>query len=113
MSRRVDIGDNFEIYRKKVESVSVLFKLFNIADCKIKGLLARWVVTGARFEVEWPKDPSTVLSHFGASRFAYNFALAQVISDMDAKLNDPNHKSVSGNLAALRKSWNCDKAKVA
>ena len=39
-------------------------------------------------EVEWPTDPdraALVRSHFGARRKAFNWGLAQVKADLDAK----------------------------
>ncbi|CAG4934665.1 IS607 family element RNA-guided endonuclease TnpB [Acidithrix sp. C25] len=75
-----------------------------------------WTVTGASFEVEWPKDPqvaSGIRSHFGARRFAYNWALAKVKSDMDAKRTDVSYPSTPWTLEALRKRWNQEKNEVA
>ena len=80
----------------------MLFKLF---DDEGKQVPSGWSVTGARFEVEWPKGPSVVRSHFGARRFAYNWALGQVKADLDAKKQDPEHEPVPWTLGALRKKW--------
>ncbi len=47
-----------------------------------------WVTRGFVFEVTLPDDPeaaSRVRPHFGARRFAYNWALAQVKAGLDAK----------------------------
>jgi putative transposase len=66
---------------------------FEIPD----GLVAR----GFTFEVSWPTDPvarARVRSHFGARRFAYNWALAQVKADLDERKLDPTHQSVPWNL---------------
>ena len=82
LSRLVRITGDFESRREAVESISVLFRLFDEDGAEVP---SGWSVTGARFEVEWPKDPSVVHSHFGARRFAYNWALAQVKADMDAR----------------------------
>jgi putative transposase len=75
-----------------------------------------WIARGFTFEVAWPTDPvarARIRSHFGARRFAYNWALAQVKADLDAKKLDPTHTSVPWNLYALRKRFNAEKATVA
>ena len=64
-----------------------------------------WIARGFTFEVAWPADPEAVArihSHFGARRFAYNWALARVKADLDAKKLDPTHESLPWNLYALR-----------
>jgi putative transposase len=51
-----------------------------------------YVAKGFSFEVEWPEQEdraSLVRSHLGARRFAFNWALGQVESDMDAKSSTP------------------------
>ncbi len=56
---------------------------------------------GFVFEVAWPNDPdaaSKVRSQFGARRFAFNWALARVKADMDAKKVDSSRVSVPWNL---------------
>jgi len=111
-TNKVALND-FEVHRKAVESVSVLFRLFADDDTEVP---SGWVVTGAAFEVEWPKDPEVVRrirSHFGARRFAKNWALAQVKADLKAKQADPDHVSVPWTLAGLRKRWNQVKGEVA
>ena len=116
MSARVDVGDDFETHRSSVESVSVLFKLFGREGGDLVAVPSGWSVTGARFEVCWPDDPekaSLVRSHFGARRFAYNWALDQVKSDMDARSKDPDHQSIPWSLQGLRKRWNQVKDDVA
>lgn len=63
------------------------------------------MVTAAKFEVEWPADPQRaglVRSHFGARRKAFNWGLAQVKADLDAKAADPAHESVDWDLKSLR-----------
>ena len=75
-----------------------------------------WMVTAAKFEVEWPAEPdraALVRSHFGARRFAFNWGLAQVKADLDAKAVDPGHESVGWDLGSLRKVWNRAKDEVA
>ncbi len=110
LSLRVRITGDFEAHRESVESVTVLFTLFDDDGGQVP---SGWSITGASFEVEWPTDPSVVRSHFGGRRFAYNWALGQVKADMDAKKDDPEHKSVPWTLAALRKRWNEVKGEVA
>jgi putative transposase len=106
---QVSLPGDFEQYREAVESVSVLFSLYDNAGNPIP---SGWTLTGATFEVEWPKN-QLVNSHFGARRFAYNWALATVKADMDAKKNDASYNSTAWTLAALRKRWNQEKSTVA
>ena len=106
---KVSLPGDFEQYRKDVESISVLFKLYDDAG---KSVPSGWTLTGATVEVEWPRD-SLINSHFGARRFAYNWALAKVKSDMDAKKENSDHKSIPWTLGALRKEWNQEKDTVA
>jgi putative transposase len=75
-----------------------------------------YVAKGFGFEVEWPEQEDRaclVRSHFGARRFAYNWPLGQVKSDMDARKLDPSHKSLPWDLYSLRKEWNRVKDQVA
>ena len=109
LSPKVDVGCDLELHRPAIEAVSVLFKLWEDGSRAPSG----WTMTAAKFEVEWPKDPSVVRSHFGARRKAYNWALGQVKADLDAKKTDPTHASVAWTLTALRKQWNHEKADVA
>ncbi|MEW2483740.1 IS607 family element RNA-guided endonuclease TnpB [Mycobacterium sp. NPDC049093] len=123
LSRYVDVGADFESHRAGVESVSVLFKLFNgdadgyaATGSPGEAVPTGWVMTGAKFEVEWPTDPERaglVRSHFGARRFAFNWGLAQVKADLDAKTVDPDHVSLGWDLGSLRKAWNRVKDGVA
>ena len=86
LSRYVDVGAEFESHRAAVESVSVLFGLYDgDADSYAASgspgatLPTGWMVTAAKFEVEWPAEPdraALVRSHFGARRFAFNWGLA-------------------------------------
>ncbi|MDT5105280.1 MAG: putative transposase [Mycobacterium sp.] len=106
-----------------VESVSVLFDPYDgDADCYAqtgspgKALPAGWVVTAAKFEVQWPTEPARaalVCSHFGARRKAFNWGLAQVKVDLDAKAVDPAHGPVGWDLGSLRWAWNRAKDVVA
>lgn len=52
-------------------------------------------------------------SHFGARRKAFNWGLAQVKADLDAKAADPAHESVDWDLKSLRWAWNRAKDDVA
>ena len=72
-----------------------------------------WVSRAFKFEVEWPTDPSIVWQHFGGRRFAFNWALARVKDDLEARRLDAEHESVAWNLYALRKQWNLEKRVVA
>ncbi|CCK54872.1 transposase [Mycobacterium canetti] len=122
-SRYVEIGVDFEAHRPGVESVSVLFELYD-GDANSYAatggpgaqLPSGWMVTAAKFEVEWPADPQRaglVRSHFGARRKAFNWGLAQVKADLDAKAADPAHESVDWDLKSLRWAWNRAKDGVA
>lgn len=74
-----------------------------------QALPSGWMVTAAKFEVEWPAEAERsrlVRSHFGARRKALNWGLALVIADLDAKTVDPAHESVGWEMASLRKAWN-------
>jgi putative transposase len=74
-----------------------------------------WVARGWRFEVETtaPAQGAMVAQHFGARRFAYNWALAQVKANLDARAADPSIPSLAWTLPTLRKAWNQAKAEVA
>ncbi|WP_298340216.1 IS607 family element RNA-guided endonuclease TnpB [Ferrimicrobium sp.] len=112
-TRKVQLPGDFEQYREAVESVSVLFQLSDDTGDKVP---TGWTITGASFEVEWPKEQrlaSLIWSHFGARRFAYNWALSKVKSDIEAKRADENHLSTPWTLEALRKQWNQEKNEVA
>jgi putative transposase len=116
LSRQVDVGTDFEVHRASVESVSVLFKLFDDTRGELVEVPSGWMVTAAKFEVEWPTEAdrrALVRSHFGARRFAFNWGLGQVKADLDAKTIDPAHESVGWDLSSLRKAWNRAKDEVA
>ena len=123
LSRYVDVGADFEVHRPVVESVSVLFELYNgVAEGYAatgspgEPLPTGWVVTAAKFEVEWPTEPdraALVRSHFGARRFAFNWGLAQVKADLDARSVDSGHESLDWDLGSLRWAWNRAKHEVA
>lgn len=123
LSRYVGVGGEFEPYRAAVESVSVLFELY---DCDAVSYASTgspgakvptgWQVTGAKFEVDWPAESdraALVRSHFGARRSAFNWGLNRVKTDLDAKSLDPGHESVGWDLGSLRKAWNRAKDEVA
>jgi putative transposase len=123
LSRYVDVGADFETHRGAVESVSVLFDLFDgdgdgyaASGSPGEQVPSGWTVTAAKFEVEWPTDRDRsrlIRSHFGARRTAFNWGLAQVKADLDARRADPSHESVGWDLASLRKVWNRAKSEVA
>jgi putative transposase len=123
LSRYVDVGADFEPHRRAVESVSVLFDLYDgdrdgYAATGSPGEWAPsgWTMTGAQFEVEWPTDADRrglIRSHFGARRKAFNWGLARVKNDLDARRADPAHESVGWELGSLRWAWNRAKEEVA
>jgi len=74
-----------------------------------------WVARGWRFEVETTTlaQRPRIAQHFGARRFAYNWALAQVKANLDARAADPSVSPLAWTLPTLRKAWNQAKAEVA
>jgi putative transposase len=74
-----------------------------------------WVARGWRFEVETttPSQRALIAQHFGARRFAYNWALAQVRANLDARAANPSVPPLSWTLPILRKAWNQAKDEVA
>ena len=74
-----------------------------------------WVARGFRFEVEPTSSGQLALirQHFGARRFAYNWTLAQVKANLDARAADTHVAPLAWNLPALRKQWNQAKHEVA
>jgi len=76
---------------------------------------AGFIARGWRFEVETttPRQLSLIRQHFGARRFAYNWALAQVKANLDARLADPLVPRLAWDLPTLRRNWNQAKAEVA
>jgi putative transposase len=68
-----------------------------------------------RFEVETTTSAQRPLiaQHFGARRFAYNWALAQVKANLDVRAADPSVPPLAWSLPTLRKAWNQAKAEVA
>ncbi len=57
------MGPDFEVHRETAESVSVFFNLYRD---DLTPAPSGWMVTAAKYEVEWPNDPSVIRSHFGA-----------------------------------------------
>jgi putative transposase len=74
-----------------------------------------WVARGWRFEIETTSagQQQRIVQHFGARRFAYNWALSQVKANLDARKLDPSVPPVPWDLPALRKAWNQAKHEVA
>ncbi len=74
-----------------------------------------WVARGFRFEVEatTATQQELIRQHFGARRFAHNWALAQVRANLDARAVDPAVPALGWSLPALRKAWNQAKQQVA
>jgi putative transposase len=76
---------------------------------------AGYVACGFRFEVEPTSagQPERIAQAFGSRSFAYNWALAQVKANLDARKADPTVAPLAWNLYALRKAWNQAKDEVA
>jgi putative transposase len=74
-----------------------------------------WVARGFRFEVQPTSSGQWVLiwQHFGARRFAHNWALAQVKANLDARAADPTVPPLAWSLPAIRREWNLAKDQVA
>jgi putative transposase len=74
-----------------------------------------WIARGWRFEVETitPAQRSNIAQHFGARRFAYNWALAQVKANLEARAADPSVPPLAWSLPTLRTASNQAKAEVA
>jgi putative transposase len=74
-----------------------------------------WVARGFRFEVEptSPEQPARIAQHFGARRYAHNWALAQVKANLEARKADPAVPPLAWDAYALRKQWNQAKHQVA
>jgi putative transposase len=74
-----------------------------------------WVARGWRFEVETttPTQRDLIAQHFGARRFAYDWALAQVKANLDARTADPSVPALPWTLRTIRKAWNQAKPEVA
>jgi putative transposase len=74
-----------------------------------------WVAYGFRFEVEptTGEQQQLIRRHFGARRFAHNWALAQVKANLDARKADPAVPALGWSLPTLRRAWNQAKQEVA
>jgi len=74
-----------------------------------------WVACGFRFEVAPTTGAQQELigRHFGARRFAHNWALAQVKANLDARTADPAVPALGWSLPTLRRAWNQEKQEVA
>jgi putative transposase len=76
---------------------------------------AGWVARGWQFEVEptTPGQRSLIDQHFGARRFAHNWALAEVKANLNARTADPTVPPLKWSLFDLRRVWNQAKHEVA
>jgi len=74
-----------------------------------------WVARGFRLEVAatTPEQPPRIGQHFGARRFAYNWALAQVKANLDARAADPAVVPLGWGFYDLRRAWNQAKQEAA
>jgi putative transposase len=74
-----------------------------------------WAVRGFQFEVEATarEQPARIAQHFGARRFAHNWALGQVKANLDARAADPAVAPLSWSFYDLRRTWNQAKQEVA
>jgi putative transposase len=74
-----------------------------------------WAARGFQFEVQptTTSQPALIRQHFGARRFAHNWALAQIKANLDARAADPVVPPLAWNLPVLRKQWNQAKQQVA
>jgi putative transposase len=74
-----------------------------------------WVTRGFQFEVEptTPGQTVRIAQHFGARRFAYNWALAQVKANLNARAADPAVAPLAWSFYDLRRTWNQSKQEVA
>jgi hypothetical protein len=66
-----------------------------------------YFVRGWRFEVETttPQQRLLIHQHFGARRFAYNWALAEVTDNLHRRAVDPSVPALAWTLPTLRKTW--------
>jgi putative transposase len=74
-----------------------------------------FIARGFRFEVEptSPEQPARVAQAFGGRRFAYNWALAEVKANLEARKADPAVPPLWWNFYELRRRWNRAKDEVA
>ena len=76
---------------------------------------AGFIARGWRFEVEPTTSGQRALiqQHFGARRFAHNWALAEVRANLNARSTDPSVQPLAWDLPSLRRAWNQAKNQVA
>jgi putative transposase len=76
---------------------------------------AGFIARGWRFEVEATTSGqrSLIQQHFGARRFAHNWALAEVKANLNARSTDPSVQPLPWDLPSLRRAWNQAKNQVA
>jgi putative transposase len=74
-----------------------------------------WGARGFRFEVAATtlEQPARIAQHFGARRFAYNWALAQVKANLEARAADPAVAPVAWSFYDLHRAWNQAKQQAA
>jgi putative transposase len=74
-----------------------------------------WVARGWRFEVEvtGPGQWSVIARQFGGRRYAYNWSLAQVKANLDARAADPTVAPLRWSFYDLRRAWNRAKQEAA
>ena len=66
-----------------------------------------------RVEPATPDQAQWITQHFGARRFAYNWALAQIRANLDARVADPSIALLAWDRYQLHKLWNRAKQQVA
>jgi hypothetical protein len=64
-------------------------------------------------ETTVPQQRSIIQQHFGARRFAYNWALAAVKANLNERAVDPSIPPLAWTLPTLRKAWNQAKGTIA
>jgi putative transposase len=76
---------------------------------------AGYIARGWRFEVEVTTSGqrSLIHQHFGARRFAHNWALAEVKANLNTRSTDPSVQPLPWDLPSLRRAWNHAKNQVA
>ncbi len=76
---------------------------------------AGWVARGFRFEVEvtCAAQRPRIAQHFGARRFAYNWALSHVRTNLEASSVHRAETPLAWNSYDLRRTWNHTKQQVA
>jgi putative transposase len=74
-----------------------------------------WAARGFRFAVEPTslEQVTKIAQSFGGRRFAFNWALAQVKANLDARTADPGVAALAWDFYQLRKRWNQAKEEVA